>query len=54
MNNRVLLFYPPYTGKPLGPPMSLLSLAAPLEAAGYEVSIIDAAIEPNFLKRIAD
>jgi len=34
--------------------MSLLSLAAPLEEAGYKVSIIDAAIEPNFLRRVAD
>lgn len=53
MNNRVVLFFPPYAGKALGPPMSLLSLAAPLAEAGYEVSLIDAAIEPDYLKRIA-
>jgi anaerobic magnesium-protoporphyrin IX monomethyl ester cyclase len=52
MKNRVILFFPPYTGKALGPPMSLLSLAAPLEEAGYEVSLIDSAIEPDYLKRI--
>jgi radical SAM superfamily enzyme YgiQ (UPF0313 family) len=54
MKSRVVLFFPPYTGKALGPPMSLLSLAAPLEQAGYEVRLIDAAIESNYLQRIAD
>src|SRR5262249_35331015 len=54
MKNRAVLFFPPYTGTALGPPMSLLSLAAPLEEAGYEVRLIDAAIEPNYLQRIAD
>ncbi|MCI0421746.1 MAG: B12-binding domain-containing radical SAM protein [Acidobacteria bacterium] len=52
-HKKVLLFYPPYSGKPLGPPLSLLSLAAPLEQAGYQVCCIDAAIEPAYLKRIA-
>ena len=54
MKNRAVLFFPPYTGTALGPPMSLLSLAAPLEEAGYDVRLIDAAIEPNYLQRIAD
>jgi radical SAM superfamily enzyme YgiQ (UPF0313 family) len=53
MNNKVVLFFPPYSGKALGPPMSLLSLAAPLEEAGYQVRLIDAAIEPDYEKRIA-
>jgi anaerobic magnesium-protoporphyrin IX monomethyl ester cyclase len=53
MKNRVLLFFPPYSGKALGPPLSLLSLATPLRQAGYPVNIIDAAIEPNYLKQIA-
>jgi radical SAM superfamily enzyme YgiQ (UPF0313 family) len=52
MNNRIVLFFPPYTGKALGPPLSLLSLAATLEEAGYQVSIIDAMIESAYEKRI--
>jgi radical SAM superfamily enzyme YgiQ (UPF0313 family) len=47
MNDKVVLFYPPYDGPPLGPPLSLLSLASPLLNAGFRVSIIDGAIEPD-------
>src|SRR5579862_1880515 len=46
MKNKVVLFHPPYDGPPLGPPLSLLSLASPLLAAGFQVSIIDASIDP--------
>ena len=45
MKNKVVLFHPPYDGPPLGPPLSLLSLAAPLRDAGFEVSIVDASID---------
>jgi anaerobic magnesium-protoporphyrin IX monomethyl ester cyclase len=54
MKDKVVLFFPPYSGKALGPPMSLLSLATPLEQAGFEVGLIDAAVEPDYLKRIQD
>ncbi len=49
---KVVLFYPPYDGEPLGAPLCLLSLAAPLEAAGFEVCIVDAAIAPDWEERI--
>jgi anaerobic magnesium-protoporphyrin IX monomethyl ester cyclase len=49
MKGKVVLFYPPYDGPPLGAPVCLLSLAAPLRDAGFEVALIDAAIEPNWL-----
>ena len=52
MNNKVVLFLPPYTGAPLGPPMGLLCLASPLREAGYEVRIIDASITPNYLDSV--
>ena len=45
MKNKVVLFHPPYQGPPLGPPLSLLSLASPLRAAGFQVAIIDASID---------
>ena len=48
MKRKVVLFYPPYDGPPLGAPACLLSLAAPLLQAGFEVAIIDAAIEPHW------
>src|SRR5580692_1618747 len=50
--NKVVLFYPPYDGEPLGAPLCMLGLAAPLLAAGFEVCIVDAAIAPDWEERI--
>ena len=49
---KVVLFYPPYDGEPLGAPLCLLSLASPLLAEGFEVCIVDAAIAPDWEERI--
>jgi radical SAM superfamily enzyme YgiQ (UPF0313 family) len=49
---KVVLFYPPYDGPPLGAPLCLLSLAAPLLRAGFEVSIIDAAIHRDWEQKV--
>src|SRR5262245_13949727 len=46
MKDKIVLVYPPYDGPPLGPPLSLLSLASPLMASGYRVRILDGAIDP--------
>lgn len=46
--SKIVLFLPPYPGPPLGPPLSLLCLASPLERAGFEVRIIDAAVVPGY------
>lgn len=51
---KVVLFYPPYDGPPLGAPLSLLALAGPLREAGFHVVLIDAAIEPQFMDRIRE
>jgi anaerobic magnesium-protoporphyrin IX monomethyl ester cyclase len=53
MKNKVVLFYPPYGGPPLGAPLCLLSLASPLLNSGFQVSLIDGAITPNFEEVIA-
>jgi anaerobic magnesium-protoporphyrin IX monomethyl ester cyclase len=45
---KVVLFQPPYDGPPLGPPLSLLSLAAPLLDAGFKVSIVDGSIDRTY------
>jgi anaerobic magnesium-protoporphyrin IX monomethyl ester cyclase len=49
---KVVLFYPPYDGPPLGAPLSLLALAGTLREADFEVVLIDAAIEDHYLERI--
>jgi radical SAM superfamily enzyme YgiQ (UPF0313 family) len=46
MKDKVVLLYPSYDGPPLGPPLSLLSLASPLLEAGLRVRVVDGAIEP--------
>lgn len=53
MNNKVVLFYPPYGGPPLGAPLCLLHLAAPLVEAGFEVSVIDGAITADYERVVA-
>lgn len=51
-NNKVVLFYPPYDGPPLGAPLSLLCLASPLLEAGFEVKLVDNLIAPNYEETI--
>ena len=46
--NKVVLFYPPYDGPPLGAPLSLLCLASPLLDAGFEVKLVDNLLSPDF------
>src|SRR5215471_4642738 len=45
--NKVVLFYPPYDGPPLGAPLCLLALAAPLLEAGFEVKLVDSVTSPD-------
>lgn len=45
---KVILFYPPYAGPPLGAPLALLSLAGPLVQAGFQVRLSDNYIDPDF------
>jgi len=52
VSQKVVLFLPPYAGGLIGPPLSLLSLASPLRAAGFEAHIIDGALHPDYLDRI--
>jgi radical SAM superfamily enzyme YgiQ (UPF0313 family) len=51
-HGKVVLFYPPYDGPPLGAPLCLLALAASLREANFDVVMIDAAIEADYLTRI--
>ena len=50
--NKVVLFYPPYDGPPLGAPLSLLCLASPLLQAGFEVELVDNLISPDYEQTI--
>lgn len=50
--NKVVLFYPPYDGPPLGAPLSLLCLASPLLQAGFEVKLVDNLLCPDYEEAI--
>jgi anaerobic magnesium-protoporphyrin IX monomethyl ester cyclase len=50
--HKVVLFYPPYDGPPLGAPLSLLCLASPLLQAGFEVKLVDNLIAPDYERTI--
>jgi anaerobic magnesium-protoporphyrin IX monomethyl ester cyclase len=52
-SRKVVLFLPPYSGKVLGPPLSLLSLAGSLRQAGYVPCIIDGALDETFSDTVA-
>ena len=54
LTRKVLLFLPPYSGKLLGPPLGLLSLAGSLRRAGYDPRIIDGALHRDYLDRIRE
>ena len=54
MSRKVVLFYPPYEGEPLGAPLCLLALAAKLREKNFEPVIIDAAVEPKYRKSICE
>lgn len=51
-HNKVVLFYPPYDGPPLGAPLSLLCLASPLIQSGFEVRLIDNLLSPDYEQAI--
>lgn len=51
-SGKVVLLLPPYSGPPLGPPVGLLCLAAVLRQAGREVTVIDAAVVPDYLQAV--
>jgi anaerobic magnesium-protoporphyrin IX monomethyl ester cyclase len=54
MSRKVVLFYPPYEGAPLGAPLCLLALAATLRTQGFEPVIIDAAVVPDYSQALRE
>jgi hypothetical protein len=53
-SRKVGLFLPPYSGKILGAPLGLLSLAGSIRQAGFEPLIIDGALDSAYRLRIAE
>ena len=45
--NKVVLFFPSYASKEASPPLALIAIAAPLVERGYDVKIIDSALQED-------
>lgn len=58
MKKKIVLFFPSYASNEACPPLALIAVAGPLVSAGYEVKIIDSALEPDYhnavLREMAD
>ena len=48
-NGKIVFFFPSYATKEVTPPLALISLAGPLIKAGYDVRIIDTAVERDHI-----
>jgi anaerobic magnesium-protoporphyrin IX monomethyl ester cyclase len=51
---KVVLFFPSYRSREAAPPLALIALAGPLVSKGYEVEIVDAAIERDYVRRAVE
>ena len=47
--DKVVLFFPSYASNEVSPPLSLISIAAPLMKEGFRVSIIDETLEKDYV-----
>jgi radical SAM superfamily enzyme YgiQ (UPF0313 family) len=53
-SKKVVFFFPAFSSQEATAPLGILAVATPLLRAGYEVSIIDSTITPNFQKRVLE
>ncbi len=49
---RVVLFFPSYNSDEVAPPLALIAIAAPLVTLGYEVKIVDTAMEEDYVAAV--
>ena len=49
---KIVLFFPAYSSEEACPPLALIAIAGPLVTAGYDVRIVDTAIEPDYVNAV--
>ena len=49
MKKKIVFFFPSYGSNEAAPPLALIAIAGPLVSEGYEIRIIDTALEPDFV-----
>ncbi len=53
-SKKVVFFFPAFSSQEATAPLGILAVSTPLLRAGYEVSIVDSTITPNFRKRVIE
>ncbi len=51
-SKKVVLFFPSYNSNEAAPPLALIAIAAPLVKLGYEVTLIDTALEDDYASAV--
>jgi len=51
---KVVFFFPAFSSQEATAPLGILAVSTPLLRAGYQVTIVDSTITPNFQKRVID
>jgi radical SAM superfamily enzyme YgiQ (UPF0313 family) len=54
MSGKVVFFFPSFASTEATAPLGILAVATPLLRAGYNVTLIDSTITPNFQKRVLE
>jgi radical SAM superfamily enzyme YgiQ (UPF0313 family) len=54
MKKKIVFFFPSFASSEATAPLGILAVATPLLRAGYELSIIDSTITPNYKKRVLE
>src|SRR5690349_10816337 len=53
-SKKVVFFFPAFSSQEATAPLGILALSTPLLRAGYQVTIIDSTITPDFQKRVIE
>src|SRR5689334_24023168 len=54
VQKKIVFFFPAFSSQEATAPLGILAVSTPLLRAGYEVTIIDSTITPNFQKRVIE
>lgn len=54
MQKKIVFFFPAFSSQEATAPLGILAVSTPLLRAGYQVTIVDSTITPNFQKRVIE
>src|SRR6187401_2483348 len=53
-SKKIVFFFPAFSSQEATAPLGILAVSTPLLRAGYQVTIIDSTITPNFQRRVLE